>query len=75
MATKPESEFKTFSTGNKWSVGCKKHAIPAEVAGIALKYCNGDRKNVSKGIREMEAVIQKQKKEIDDMGAWIEERI
>ena len=71
MATKTESEFKTFSTGKKWSVGCKKHAIPTVVAEIALKYCTGDRKNVSRGIQEMEAVIQKQKKEIDEYSKFV----
>ena len=38
---------------------------------IAIRYG----KNVSRGIQEMEAVIQKQKSEIAQMGAWIEERV
>ena len=45
--------------------------ISKEAHMIAIKYG----KNVSRGIVEMEKVIQEQKKEIADMGAWIEERV
>lgn len=42
--------------------GSPKYAIPKHVADIALKYCSEDRKTVSKGIQEMEKIIQQVEK-------------
>jgi len=47
---------KTYKSGKTWPVGAKKYAISAPSAAIALRYG----KNVSKGIKVMEDVINAQ---------------
>jgi hypothetical protein len=63
--------IRTYSTGKKWSEGTKKYAISTPSAAIALRYGA----NVSRGIAGMEKKIEEQKKEIAQMGAWIDERV